>query len=120
MRAYRDGIEADKSGSASPKTTTTTSYTVNRIGGYPSDPSSTFIRGKLDEMALWDGVVLSGANVVTLYNSGLGDDAAQFGTPERYYKFNGTGSDGDLIDEGSDGQDGLLFNFPGTGMWVPH
>lgn len=77
---------------------------------------------QLNELAIWYGK-LTDEEIVGLYNEGNGDFATNY-QPEnlkRYYRFNGSGSDTVLIDEGLDGVDGTLNGFTSPpDYWVAH
>jgi hypothetical protein len=77
--------------------------------------------GVVDEIAVWTGVSGTAQNAIDLYNSGNGAYAYDvIPNPNRYYRLNGSGTDTTAIDEGSDGANGTLNNFPTSGMWVAH
>lgn len=71
-----------------------------------------YTEGEINEVGIWHGV-LTDEEIVGLYNDGFGDFATNY-QPEilkRYYRFNGSGEDSTLIDEGLDGVDGTLNGF---------
>lgn len=71
-----------------------------------------YTEGEINEIGIWHGV-LTDEEIVSLYNEGNGDFATNY-QPEnlrRYYRFNGSGSDTTLIDEGLDEVDGTLNGF---------
>ena len=77
---------------------------------------------EIDELAIWYGVLTDG-EIVSLYNEGNGDFATNYQSEnlKRYYRFNGSGSDTTLIDEGLDGVDGTLEGFTRPPeYWVAH
>ena len=67
---------------------------------------------ELNELAVWYDA-LNDDQILYLYNNGLGNFASDVNpeTLKRYYRFNGSGSDTTLIDEGLDGVDGTLDGF---------
>jgi len=90
------------------------------IGAFTTSPNYT--NAEIDEVGIWHGI-LSDEEIVSLYNEGNGDFATNY-QPEnlkRYYRFNGSGSDTTLIDEGLDGVDGTLNGFTRPPeYWVAH
>ena len=67
---------------------------------------------EMNELAIWYDV-LTDEEITYLYNEGNGNFASDV-KPEslrRYYRFNGSGDDSSLIDEGTDGVDGVLEGF---------
>lgn len=90
------------------------------IGSFTTSPAYT--KAEIDEVGIWHGVVTD-EEIVSLYNEGNGDFATNY-QPEnlkRYYRFNGSGSDTTLIDEGLDGVDGTLEGFTRPPeYWVAH
>lgn len=80
------------------------------IGAFTT--SGAYTKAKIDEVAIWHGI-LTDEEISGLYNNGLGDFATNYqpDTLRRYYRFNGSGSDATLIDEGLDGVDGTLNGF---------
>lgn len=117
-KAYVNGVEADTTSYASPQTITTNSVPFDRIGSslYPSN-----MYGKLNEIAIWDSVTATQTNVTDLYNSGNGALASDIiASPNRYYRLNSYSTSTTATDDGTDGADGTLNNFPTSGMWVTH
>ena len=78
----------------------------------------------LDELAIWNGIEATQEQVIALYNNGLGVDPTtvlgSFGANDRYYRFNGVGTQTVALDSSGNGQHGTLVNFPTNGMWVAH
>lgn len=119
-RVYRNGVEADGVND-SPRTTVTTDMDFDRIGGHSGEVSSWAYDGCIDELAIWEGTVATETDVLKLYNNGNGAQAdIIIPSPNRYYKMNSTGSSTTATDDGVDGADGTLNNFPTSGMWVVH
>lgn len=82
---------------------------------------SQFYSNKMDEFAIWTSVVGTNQNAVDLYNGGNGTFANEvISNPERYYRFNQTGTDSTLIDSTPNGNNGTLNNFTLPGAWVTH
>jgi hypothetical protein len=101
-----------------------TSYTATKAGSGAGNLvfnaqgkfSSTYLAGKMDEIAIWDSDQTS--NISTIYNSGSADDLSSL-NPVHWWR-NGdfeSGSGGSVNDQGSDGSlDGTLVGatFDGT------
>ena len=77
---------------------------------------------EMNELAIWYDV-LTDEEIAYLYNEGNGNFASDV-KPEslrRYYRFNGSGDDSSLIDEGTDGVNGTLEGFVGDpDYWVAY
>jgi len=80
------------------------------IGAFTTAPNYT--NAEIDEVGIWHGI-LTDEEISGLYNNGFGDFATNYQPDilKRYYRFNGSGSDATLIDEGLDGVDGTLDGF---------
>lgn len=98
--------------------------TLGTIGNYFEIGSMTtannYSKCKINEVAIWYGI-LTDEEIVNLYNEGNGDFASNYQADKlrRYYRFNGSGTDTVLVDEGLDGINGTLSGFTGT-YWVAH
>ncbi len=95
------------------------SFSVNFIY-LGSRTSDFFFGGKLDEIAIWNTSLLD-ADILSLYNGGLGDYATNYSPAnlQAYWRMNGSGTDTTAVDEQGN-YDGALNNFPASGMWVAH
>ena len=119
LRCYLNGVEADKINRASPQTILSSAATTFDLIGTDENLTTSVAEVTLDELVIWDGTIASGANVTSLYNGGEGALATDvIASPDRYYKMNSVGTSTTAIDDGLDGEDGTLNNFPTRGMWV--
>jgi hypothetical protein len=110
-RCWINGVES----SSGTITARTDALTMNSIG---NRNDSTYGEMKLNELAMWFSVVGTAQNASDLYNSGNGQLASLvIADPDRYYRFNGSGTDTTATDDGTEGADGTLNNFTGT-YWV--
>ena len=83
---------------------------------------SNYFMGDMQEIAIWQNVLGDVTSAGLGYNSGNGNLATDMGlgTPNRYYRCNGTSGDSVLVDEGSDLVNGNLLNFDTANCWVAH
>jgi len=80
---------------------------------------ATKYRGEMDEFIIKSGYAATPADVVSLYNGGLGiDSSLALSSPLAYWKFNET-TGTTASDSSGNGNDLTLNNFTGT-PWVPH
>lgn len=81
---------------------------------------SNYLMGDMQEIAIWQNVLGDATSAGLGYNSGNGNFATDMGlgTPNRYYRCNGTSGDSILVDEGSDLIDGNLLNFDTAACWI--
>lgn len=100
------------------------STALGTVGNYFEIGSMTtannYTKAKINEVAIWYGK-LTDQEITNLYNSGNGDFASNYQSDKlrRYYRFNGSGSDTVLIDQGLDGVNGTLSGFTGN-HWLAH
>jgi hypothetical protein len=100
------------------------STSIGSVGNFFEIGSMTtannYSKAKVNEVAIWYGI-LTDEEIVNLYNEGNGDFASNYQADKlrRYYRFNGSGSDTVLLDEGLDQVNGTLSGFTGT-YWVAH
>jgi hypothetical protein len=83
---------------------------------------SNYFMGDMQEIAIWQNVLGDVTSAGLGYNLGNGNLATDMGlgTPNRYYRCNGTSGDSVLVDEGSDLVNGVLNNFDFATCWVAH
>lgn len=86
-----------------------------------------YFKGYIDDIAFWDTYEASDEVALALYNNGKGVNVEDvLGTPFRWYKLNGSGTETFVIDDGTSAlaQNGTLYNFfPNTkytSPWVRH
>lgn len=115
LRCYVNGIES----STGAISITSVSGPINQVGRRQA--GSSYISGQIDEVAIWSGSALSGGQVISLYNSGLGDYATNYNnsTLVAYYKLDSVSGSGTAVDEKTTGA-ALLNNFNTATCWVAH
>lgn len=81
---------------------------------------SNYLGADMQEIAIWQNVLGDATSAALGYNSGNGNLATDMGlgTPNRYYRCNGTSGDSVLVDEGSDLVNGNLLNFDTANCWI--
>ena len=100
IRVYMNGTES-------------TTGAINDSNALYIDYLSNDFNALADELALWGGVTGTGANAVSLYNSGDGVEASSvISSPTLYYKFNESGTQTTAVDESTNNNDGTLIGFP--------
>jgi hypothetical protein len=114
IEMYVDGVQQTKSTS----NTNSANFQIQYIGTRAS-LSATKYRGLMDEFIIKSGYAATPADVVSLYNDGLGiDSSLALPSPLAYWKFNET--TGTTASDSSGNENDLtLNNFTGT-PWVPH
>jgi hypothetical protein len=85
--------------------------------------NTSWLNGKLDDVALWDSASATEQNAIDIYNSGNGrSPVSAKSLPDIWFKFNESGSATTAVTEGdlSTFWNGTLHDFPTSGMWVAH
>ena len=114
IEMYVDGVQQTKSTS----NINSANFQIQYIGTRAS-LSATKYRGVMDEFIVKSGYAATPADVVSLYNDGLGiDSSLALPSPLAYWKFNET-TGTTASDSSGNGNDLTLNNFTGT-PWVPH
>ena len=114
IEMYVDGVQQTKSTS----NTNSANFQIQYIGTRAS-LSATKYKGLMDEFIIKSGYAATPADVVSLYNDGLGiDSSLALPSPLAYWKFNET-TGTTASDSSGNGNDLTLNNFTGT-PWVPH
>lgn len=113
VRFYRNGVESSTGGITVAGTFIFDKTQYNTV-------TSWIPFGKLDELAVWDGVTLSSVEITSQYNSGNGAFATKLYPANivLYTRFNET-SGTTAADSSVSGNDATLNNFTGT-FWVAH
>jgi hypothetical protein len=113
-RVYRDGVE-----STSGAQTLASTVNLNRIGSWNN---GFFLNGVFNEVAIWSGYVLTGAEITALWNSGNGQSAraAVATTPYAYWRLNGVSGNSTNADDSGNGRTLTLTNFNTATCWVAH
>ena len=114
IEMYVDGVQQTKSTS----NTNTNNLQIQYVGTRAS-LAATKYKGLMDEFIVKSGYAATPADVVSLYNDGLGiDSSLALPSPLAYWKFNET-TGTTASDSSGNGNDLTLNNFTGT-PWVPH
>lgn len=113
VRFYRNAVESVTGGITQSGTFIFDKTQYNTITTY-------IPLGRLDELAVWDGVALSGAEISSQYNGGSGAFATDLYDANivLYTQFNET-SGTTAADSSASGNNATLNNFTGT-YWVAH
>ena len=122
IKMYFDSVYTGYNYIQSSPTTSTDSTTGSNFSIARNTQSGAVAEMEMSELAIWYDV-LTDEEIAYLYNEGNGNFASDV-KPEslrRYYRFNSSGDDSTLIDEGLDGVDGTLEGFVGDpDYWVAH
>jgi hypothetical protein len=114
IEMYVDGVKQTKSTS----NINSANFQIQYIGTRAS-LAVTKYRGVMDEFIAKSGYAATPADVVSLYNDGLGiDSSLALPSPLAYWKFNET-TGTTASDSSGNGNDLTLNSFTGT-PWVPH
>lgn len=94
-------------------------WNLGLIGGY--NPGTFPFAGRINETGIIKDVAASAAQITSLYNSGNGADFESIlGSSERYFKYNGSGTDTVVVDSSSNSDNMTMTNFPASGMWIEY
>ena len=113
IEMYVDGVKQTKS------TSNANSANLQMISVGNRFNNTKHFKGEMDEFIIKSGYAATPADVVSLYNDGLGiDSSLALPSPLAYWKFNET-TGTTASDSSGNGNDLTLNNFTGT-PWVPH
>jgi hypothetical protein len=116
IEMYVDGVKQTKSTS---NANTAITFKFDSVGTRASLSVTKYFKGEMDEFIIKSGYAATPADVVSLYNDGLGiDSSLALPSPLAYWKFNET-TGTTASDSSGNGNDLTLNNFTGT-PWVPH
>jgi len=116
VRVFFNGNES----STGAKVINSNSINFNRLGSYSSVTNNFMFNGKQDEFSIYD-TALSDADILGLYNGGLGDFATNYSPAnlQAYWRMNGVSGDSTAVDEEGT-YNGTLNNFDTATCWVAH
>ena len=122
IKMYFDSVYTGYNYIAPAPATSTDSTTGSNFSIAKNTQTGAVAEMEMNELAIWYDV-LTDEEIAYLYNEGNGNFASDV-KPEslrRYYRFNGSGDDSSLIDEGTDGVNGTLEGFVRPpDYWVAH
>jgi len=112
LKLYVDGVEVTTSKGGDPIVSAIHAGTTDIWMGKDRNYSFAYYNGKVDEATVWTSTVLSGANIATLYNSGVPVDPSTLsldGTLSHWWRL-GDGDDATTVYDQVASADGTLSN----------
>lgn len=110
-RVYRDGVITVQGAQDIGSTT----WNIKEIGS----STTLVLDSRLEDLYIWDGVVGSVANALSIFNGGTPVDPESVIADADYkYRFNSEGDSIVATDSGENENNGTLTDFPESGMWL--